>query len=84
MSLDNGEGMPKPSHVGQPGPLGGYGVGWQGSQIDFEVKNTVKPYEATAWDEDVCVASFTTRSRLVLFIRLWVWHWKFNRRSRKA
>ena len=75
--MDNGEGMPQEPHIGKRHPLG-VGVGWQGSQIDFEVKNTVKPYEATAWDEDICVAAFKTRSKFVLWVRLWIWHWKFN------
>lgn len=58
-------------------------LGWQGSKIDFEV--TGKPgglREATAWDEDVCVGKFETRSRLVLWVRLWVWHYRWNRKGR--
>lgn len=81
--MDNGEGMPKESHIGKAGLLGGTGVGWQGSKVDFEVEGT-GPFVATAWDEDVCVASFRTRHRVVLLIRLWAWHIRFNRTQRTA
>lgn len=81
--IDNGEGMPKASHVGQPGPLGTVGVGWQGSKINFETTYPKKPYQASAWDEDVCVAAFTTRSRFVHWVRLWAWHFRFNRKGRR-
>ena len=57
-------------------------VGWQGSQIDFEVKGK-GPWEASAWDEDVCVAAFKTKHQIILMIRLWVWHFRFNRKGKK-
>ena len=81
--MDNGEGMPKSSHIGRSGPFGSNGVGWQGSQIDFEVSNTKKPYLASAWDEDICVAAFQTNSKVLLLIRVWFWHFKFNRKGKK-
>jgi hypothetical protein len=72
--MNNGEGMPRDPHVGKPGPIGSHGVG-------FEVKGK-GPWEASAWDEDVCVAAFETRHRAVLWARMWVWHFRFNRRSK--
>lgn len=76
--MNNGEGMPQRSQVGQSGKFG-IGLGWQGAQVDFEVKGS-GPWDATAWDEDICVAAFSTRSRLVLVVRLWLWHFRFNRK----
>lgn len=76
--MNNGEGMPRDSHIGESGPLGSSGIGWQGSQIDFEISGT-GPWEATAWDEDMCVTAFKTNHRFVLLVRLWIWHFRFNR-----
>lgn len=79
--MDNGEGMPKASHIGQPGPYGSQGIGWQGSKIDFEVSNTHKPYRASAWDEDICIAVYETNSRVKLLLKVWFWYFKFNRKG---
>jgi hypothetical protein len=56
-------------------------IGWQPG-IDFEVAGKRGELRtATAWDEDVCIGKFETRSRFVLWVRLWIWHYRFNRRS---
>jgi hypothetical protein len=46
-------------------------LGWQGSGPDFEVYSKRRPMEWVAYDEDVCVATGTARTKAGLYFAIW-------------